>query len=72
MSSENLRVPAFCPNCHGLMKGRSTFTFYDYGCCIDCYIWFLEDRPEKIRRWKEENWRPSSEEMARFREMMKN
>ncbi len=67
---DELRVPCFCPICGGLMKGRSTYTFYDYGCCIDDYIWFLEGRPEKIKAWKE-GWRPSPEEVDIMRKMMK-
>lgn len=64
----------FCPvpGCGGLMKGtKSTFTYYDYGCCVGCYIWFLEDRPEKIAKWKA-GWRPSEDEMVAYREMMKD
>jgi len=53
------------------MKGRSTFTFYDYGCCIDCYVWFLEGRPEKIAKWKG-GWRPSEVEIAQYKEFMKD
>jgi hypothetical protein len=54
-----------------MMKGRSTYTFYDYQCCIDCFIWFLEGRPEKIKEWKA-GWRPNEEQMAWYRESMKN
>ena len=72
MPNLSLRVPAFCPVCGGLMKGnRSTFTFYDYGCCIDCHIWFLEGRPEKITKWKE-GWRPNVEELEVMRASMKD
>ena len=71
MPDLDLRVPSFCPVCSGLMKGRSTFTFYDYSCCIDCYIFFLEGRPDKIQKWKD-GWRPSEEELVRYREMMKD
>jgi hypothetical protein len=71
MPDESLRVPAFCPHCGGMMKGRSTYTFYDYKCCIDCFIWFLEGRPEKITEWKA-GWRPNEEQMTWFRESMKN
>ena len=52
------------------MKGRSTYTFYDYGCCGDCFIYWLEDRPEKIKLWKA-GWRPNEEELTRYREFMK-
>lgn len=64
----------FCPvpGCGSLMKGsRSTNTYYDYGCCVGCFIWFLEGRPEKIEKWKA-GWRPSEQEMAYYREMMKD
>jgi hypothetical protein len=71
MPDQSLRVPAFCPVCSGLMKGRSTFTYYDYGCCIDCFIWFLEGRPKIIEKWKA-GWKPSNDEMDYYREMMKN
>jgi hypothetical protein len=54
------------------MKGnKSTFTFYDYGCCVDCYIFWLETRPEAIQRWKE-GWRPSQEEIRTMKEFMKD
>jgi hypothetical protein len=52
------------------MKGKSTYSWYDYGCCIDCKIWFLEDRPEKIKAWKA-GWRPSEDELKVMRQMMK-
>jgi hypothetical protein len=68
MPDINLRVPAFCPVCDGLMKGKSTFTFYDYGCCIDCYIFFIEGR---VDRWKKDGWRPSPEEIETMRAAMK-
>ena len=70
MPDQSLRVPAFCPVCDGPMKGRSTYTYYDYGCCIDCYIWFLESRPKRIEEWKA-GWRPSPEELKHYIEMMK-
>jgi hypothetical protein len=70
MSLREFRVPAFCPICTFTMKGKSTNTYYDYGCCIDCYIWFLEDRPEKQKMWKE-GWRPSTAQLAQYKEMMK-
>jgi len=68
LSNKELRVPAFCPICGGLMKGKSTFTFYDFGCCVDCFVYFIEGRAQKWR----DGWRPSPEEMERFREMMKD
>ena len=70
MAEQSLRVPAHCPVCEGLMKGKSTFTYYDYGCCVDCYIFFLETRPKKIEEWKA-GWRPNAEQIAHYREMMK-
>jgi hypothetical protein len=61
----SLRVPVFCPNCGGLMKGKSTNTFYDWTCCIDCYIFFLEDRPKAKEQWKG-GWRPDKSEIERM------
>lgn len=52
-----LRVPAFCPTCRGLMKGKSTNTWYDWKVCVNCFIEFIEDRED---RWKS-GWRPTSE-----------
>lgn len=71
MPDESLRVPAFCPNCGDIMRGKSTFTYYDYGCCVDCYIYWLEGRPEKVQAWRD-GWRPTAEEIKRFKEFMKN
>lgn len=65
---EELRVPAFCPICGRLMKGKSTNTFYDFGCCIDCYIFFIEGREQ---RWLE-GWRPSSDDLERMRLFMRS
>jgi hypothetical protein len=62
----SLRVPTFCPICSGLMKGKSTNTYYDHGCCISCHIFFIEGRPE---RW-EAGWRPSPEDIERMRVSM--
>ncbi len=56
------RVPAFCPLCEKIMKGRSTFTFYEHGVCVNCTIYFIEGREE---RWKS-GWRPSEDEMKAF------
>lgn len=67
MPMSELRVPMFCPNCKGLMKGKSTNSYYDHGCCIDCFIYFLEHRPQKIEAWKN-GWRPTLEEISRMRE----
>lgn len=55
----DLRVPAFCPLCQKIMKGRSTFSFYSHGVCVNCSIYFVEGRE---KRW-ESGWRPSTEEM---------
>jgi hypothetical protein len=65
-----LRVPAICPVCSGFMKGKSTFTWYDYGCCVECYIFFLEERPARIEAWKA-GWRPSEAEVEAKREAFK-
>lgn len=46
------------------MKGRSTGTFYSYGCCIECFIEFVEGREA---RWKD-GWRPTAEDLARYQE----
>lgn len=60
---EDLRAPAFCPVCETIMKGdKSTHTYYDYGCCVNCFIEFIEGREE---RWKL-GWRPSDEQIKRF------
>lgn len=72
MPDESLRVPIFCPICSGLMKGnKSTYSFYSYNCCYDCVIFWLEDRPEAIKRWKD-GWRPSVEEIDRMKSFMKD
>lgn len=71
MPNQELRVPVFCPVCGGLMKGKSTNTYYDFNCCIDCYIFFLEGRPEAIRKWRE-GQRPTEEALQRYREFMKD
>jgi hypothetical protein len=57
------RVPGFCPICGGLMRGNSsTRTWYDWGCCIGCFIQFIEGREP---RWKS-GWRPSQEEVKAY------
>jgi hypothetical protein len=66
MPNETLRVPAFCPVCDLLMMGKSTYSFYNYGCCIDCQIFYIEGRE---KRWQD-GWRPSKEEVQRRREFM--
>lgn len=64
MPDQNLRVPAWCPVCEGLMKGQSTQTFYKYQCCVNCFIEFVEGREE---RWKS-GWRPTVDQVESFRE----
>lgn len=68
---EDLRVPAFCPVCGGLMKGRSTGTYYDWGCCQDCYIYFLEHSAARMVAWRS-GWRPPPEQVKAMREFMKD
>jgi len=49
------RVPAWCPICERVMRSsKSTTMYFRYGCCVDCFINFVEDREEK---WKS-GWRP--------------
>lgn len=57
-----LRVPAWCPVCKGKMVGKSTNTFYDWGCCIMCFINFIEGSEARVQRWKS-GWRPTQEEI---------
>jgi len=71
MDYHALRVPLFCPVCSGLMKGKSNTTFYEYDCCIDCKIYFLEDRPAKIEAWKN-GWRPTPEEVQKMIEAFRS
>ena len=60
---EELKVPAFCPICGWMMKGqKSISTYYDYGCCIECFIYWLDGKPERRLKWLA-GWRPSSEEI---------
>jgi len=66
MPDESLRVPAFCPVCGFLMMGKSTITFYKYGCCVDCTIYFIEGREE---RWKS-GWRPTAEHLTAYKQNM--
>lgn len=54
-----LRVPVWCPICSGLMKGKSTNTYYDWGCCAICHIFFIEGREE---RWRS-GWRPGEQDL---------
>lgn len=43
-------------------RSRSTYTYYDWGVCADCFIEFVEHREE---RWRS-GWRPSNEEVQSF------
>jgi hypothetical protein len=63
MGLEELRTPTFCPNCKGLMRGKSTYTYYDYGVCQLCFVEFIADGREE--KWKN-GWRPSEDEMKKF------
>ena len=63
MPDESLRVPSWCPLCQNIMKGsKSNNTFYNFGCCVGCFIEFIEGREE---RWKS-GWRPSSEQILQY------
>ena len=66
MPDESLRVPVWCPICSYIMKGKSTVTYYKSGCCVNCYIEFVEDREE---RWKN-GWRPTQEHVQSFRKKL--
>lgn len=60
MNLREFRVPAFCPICDNIMKGsKSNNSYYDYGCCHNCKIAFVEEREEK---WKS-GWRPTKEQI---------
>jgi hypothetical protein len=65
---QTLLVPCWCPVCNGMMKGKSTYTWYDYACCVDCYIWFLDGRPATIEKWKA-GWRPDDAQLKHYLEM---
>lgn len=57
------KVPAWCPVCSRVMRGSiSTNTFYQFGCCSDCHIEFVEGRED---RWNS-GWRPDANELDRF------
>mgnify|MGYP001570108621 CR=1 FL=1 len=57
------RVPAFCPICERVMLGsRSVTTYYDFGCCRDCWVEWVDHREE---RWTS-GWRPTPEQVAAF------
>jgi hypothetical protein len=63
LDRSSMRVPAWCPQCDSLMKGKSTKTYYDWGVCVLCHIEFIEGREEK---WKS-GWRPTEEQIKNFR-----
>lgn len=44
------------------MKGRSTGSFYKYGCCVNCEIEFIEGREQ---RWLG-GWRPTAEQVNAY------
>ena len=52
------------------MRGKSHLTWSKYRCCMDCFIWFLEDRPATIEKWLG-GWRPNEQQMELFRESMR-
>ncbi len=45
-----------------MMKGKSTFSFYDWGCCTNCVIAFIDDRED---RWRS-GWRPTKDEVDSY------
>lgn len=60
---EEIRVPAWCPLCERLMKGsKSNSTYYNWNCCSDCHLAFVEDREE---RWKT-GWRPDEKTVKSY------
>lgn len=59
---KDIKVPIRCPFCGYLMKGKSTNTWYDWKCCMDCYIEFIESRED---RWKS-GWRPTQEQIDSY------
>lgn len=61
--SRSYKVPAFCPLCERVMKGsRSVTTYYDFGCCRDCWVEWVDTREE---RWAN-GWRPSADDITAF------
>lgn len=61
---EQYKVPAWCPLCQRIMKGKSTQTYIKHGVCVDCTIQFVEGRED---RWKS-GWRPSPEQLQSYLE----
>jgi len=54
------------------MKGnKSTYAYYDYGTCVDCFIFWLDGRQDAIQRWKD-GWRPDAKEVERMKAFMKD
>lgn len=62
------KVPVWCPNCDGPMKGKSTATYYRYGVCQICWIEFIDGREE---RWTS-GWRPTEDDMKAFSQKYDN
>jgi hypothetical protein len=59
-----LRVPSFCPICGMLMRGsKATTSYYDHGCCVLCFIEWVEGREE---RWTG-GWRPDVEAVEKMK-----
>jgi len=53
---QSLVVPLCCPVCQTVMRGsKSNITYYNWSCCSNCFIYFVEGREE---RWRS-GWRPS-------------
>lgn len=62
------KVPIWCPICKQMMKGKSTQSYYRWGCCITCQIEFIEDRED---RWRT-GWRPSEEQVQAYLDRLKS
>jgi len=56
---DKYKIPAWCPLCQRIMKGKSTQTYIQHGVCVNCVINFVEGREV---RWTS-GWRPSQEEV---------
>jgi len=58
---KSLVVPLCCPVCELGMKGdKSNITYYNFGCCSNCFIYFIADGREE--KWKG-GWRPSEKQL---------
>ena len=60
----------WCPICEITLRsgpGGDDKTLYKWGCCLHCFIEFVEHREE---RW-EGGWRPSEEDVERMFEKMR-